>query len=375
MRLPVALLAAALSCAAPAAAQAPAADTARPFDAPDEPVARPPVVPFGDLRLRGDFVTGLPAGREDLERGRATLRAGLRWSPVGVLDVEASFRASIATDHNADERRNFDNETPDAFELDRAGVRWTPRAHWTLAAGALVLPLRLTGLVWDEDLRPVGVTMAGRLPVEALDALRVSAGVLAADRFPGDDGRLAAGQLAWLIRDGAPVAGEAAAAVLAFDGLERDPEEQLQRQNSVVTIPGEGPRLAETFTLLDLQLAARAPLAGRPTTLRLDYVVNLEASTPQDAARLRAAWGEARGLGALELGYAYQRIERDAVPGSFNSDDWWFHSATRGNSVWVALGLAEDAFLRVSGFDERRDDLEDHTRRLLIELVARRDAD
>jgi len=104
-------------------------------------------------------------------------------------------------------------------------------------------------------------------------------------------------------------------------------------------------------------------------------VVNLEASTPQDAARLRAAWGEARGLGALELGYAYQRIERDAVPGSFNSDDWWFHSATRGNSVWVALGLAEDAFLRVSGFDERRDDLEDHTRRLLIELVARRDAD
>ena len=70
-----ALLAAALvgACAVPAAAQSPdsaatpsAAGEARPFDAPDQPVAPSPLTPFGDLRLRGDFVSGLPAGRADL---------------------------------------------------------------------------------------------------------------------------------------------------------------------------------------------------------------------------------------------------------------------------------------------------------------------
>jgi len=370
VRLAFVLLAVALG-AAPALAQPPD----RPFDAPDEPVAASPFEPFGDLRLRGDFVSGLPAGREDLERGRGTLRAGLRWSAHATLDLEASFRASLATDHNADRRRNFDNETPDAFELDLAAARWTPRAHWTLTAGALTLPLRLTALVWDEDLRPVGVVLAGRKSIGALDALRVAGGYLAADRFPGDDGRIAAGQVAWLIRDGAPTAGEVAAAVLAFDGLEKDPEEQLQRQNSVVTIPGVGPRLAETFTLLDFQLAGQARLAGRPAALRLDVVYNASSATPQGGTRVRAAWGEARGRGAFELGYAYQRIERDGVPGSFNSDDWWFHSATRGHSAWLAIGLAEAAFLRVSGFTERRDDLDEQTRRLLIDLVIRRDPD
>ena len=114
-------------------------------------------------------------------------------------------------------------------------------------------------------------------------------------------------------------------------------------------------------------------MLSRTATLRVDLVRNHRVDVNRDGLRARFAWGEARGLGGPELGYVYQRIEREAVPGSFNSDDWWFHSADRGHSAWIAIGLGESAFVRVTGFDERRDDLSEHTRRLLIELTARLD--
>src|SRR4029453_1374414 len=120
-------------------------------------------------------------------------------------------------------------------------------------------------------------------------------------------------------------------------------------------------------------VAGRVPLARRSATARVDVVHNHRTALDRSAVRARVAWGGVAALGDVELGYVSQRIERDAVPGSFNSDDWWFHSADRGHSAWAAVGLGGGAFLRVTGFDERRDDLTEHTRRLLIELTARRD--
>ena len=348
----------------------------RPIDADafaiDE--ATPPrawIAPFGDLRLRGDFVTGLPAGREDLRRGRVTLRAGTRLSPLPVLDADASFRASLATDHNDDRRRNFDNETPDALELDRAAVRWTPRPHWTLAGGKLELPLRLTAMTWDDDRRPVGVTLAA---TESWDTntLRLAAALARADRFAGDDGAVFAMQLEWRVRDAAPTGGVMSAAYLAFHGLDADARHQLQRQNRTF-LAGDGSRLASRFGIVDLQVGGRLPIAGREAVFLANVIRNVRLNRRDedgDGLRARFAWGNTRGLGAAELGYVYQRIERDAVPGSFNSDDWWFHSADRGHSAWVAVGLGASAFARVTGFDERRDDLSEHTRRLLVELTA-----
>jgi hypothetical protein len=338
----------------------------------EEPEFTSSFAPFGDLRLRGDFVRDLPPPRDELDRGRATLRAGVRWWSIPTTSLDVSIRASIATDHNEDMRRNFDNEQPDAFELDKAALRWTPWPSWTLAAGKLELPLLLTSLTYDDDLRPIGLTLTGRWSLGTFDALRVAGAAVTGDRFAGDDSRLYAGQLAWLLRDGAPIGGELAVALLGYEGLERDPEERLQRQNAIV-ISADGPRLAHHFGLIDVTLAARAPLGRRVAALRVDVVRNHRVDHDANGLRARLAWGEARGLGALELGYVFQRIEREAVPGSFNSDDWWFHTADQGHSAWLAIGLSDWAFFRMTGFDERRDDLTQHTHRLLLELTARLD--
>jgi hypothetical protein len=67
----------------------------------------------------------------------------------------------------------------------------------------------------------------------------------------------------------------------------------------------------------------------------------------------------------------YQRIEREALPGAFNSDDWWFHTRARGHRAWLAARFAPWIEARVSGNLERRDDVSKATRRALVELKLR----
>ena len=63
-------------------------------------------------------------------------------------------------------------------------------------------------------------------------------------------------------------------------------------------------------------------------------------------------------LAGLRLGLMHGRLapdEKDAVMAAFNSDDWWFHSAMRGQLVWIGYGLDATWNLRLAAFHERRD--------------------
>jgi hypothetical protein len=41
----------------------------------------------------------------------------------------------------------------------------------------------------------------------------------------------------------------------------------------------------------------------------------------------------------------------------------------RGWSPWLAYGVKDDLRLRLAGFVERRDDLDDHVKRVLLDLT------
>src|SRR5262245_23185846 len=117
---------------------------------------------LGDLRLRGDFVRALPVNRDDLRRARSFLRLGIAMFPVAALELGAAFEAALGSDHNDDNRINNDNETSDDFNLDLAYARLGLSPALTLAGGRTPLPLRLSALTWDDDLRPVGGSIAAR---------------------------------------------------------------------------------------------------------------------------------------------------------------------------------------------------------------------
>ncbi len=324
----------------------------------------------GDVRVRGDFVQDLPGGRDDLERARITARPWLRFMALPMIELSAGPRLSLGTDSNGDNDINFDNEQSDAVELDRAMLAWRPTDAITLSGGRMPLPLRFTPLTWDDDLRPIGVALDVRQGI-GFDVIRGGAALGVVPYLGAFDDRLAmfAGQIGYGWREGAASGAELLFGTIYVEGENWEHlAPGMIRQNRPAT-PTPSATYREDFHVVNLQVAGHTELAGIPAALRLEAVRNMKALDGEDQGeRVRAAVGDAR---RLQVGWAWQRIERDAVVGALNSDDWWFHSRAHGHSAWIETGVLPRTSLRASGFRERREDLAKHTTRLLLELTFR----
>ena len=130
-------------------------------------------------------------------------------------------------------------------------------------------------------------------------------------------------------------------------------------------------QLVSDFHLLDLLLQFHTELASRPLLAQVDLVRNLGADDLDDAGRASLQWGDSLAGRQWEIGYAYQRIQRDAVMAAFNSQDWWFHSAMRGHGAWLAYGFDEHWRAKVTVFIERADGRAPDLDRTLVDLEAR----
>lgn len=353
--------------ATPARAQGPVADTAAvEYFAPEGALARAGMSFYGDLRLRWDEVRDRPGASGDLDLRRLMMRGGLIWAPAeSPVQAEAGIRGT--TSRGPIPVGNLEspwapvlNEELSDLVVDRLGVRLAApggRIHMTL--GRQRSPLRLTEMIWDDDLRPVGVAVVSRLGSSPTFAERFGLALFARDGLETDRGWLGAAQVSILFREDAASGGDATVSWLRCES-----DLAHSRQNETLFGPAR-------FELIDLQLGARAALADVPLSLRLDVARNTAHPTDRDAIRVRLAIGGAGVPAGAEIGWVFQRIEREAVPGAFNSDDWWFHTRMRGHQAWLRIGLGGSFEAKLAGFHERRDDLARRTRRLTAELTAR----
>lgn len=316
---------------------------------------------FGDVAVRGDRVTGF-AARDDVERLRGRLRIGWRGA-ADTWEYAVAIKANLASDSNVDNRRNNDNERSDGGSLDQAFVRWLPSENTALTLGKSAMPLSLTPLVWDADLRPLGVSVNQQWSVRGSDGLRLTFGYFAGDHLYSDDSQIAAAQLAWTFNEGAPFSADVQLAYLDFSDLKQATEQWLTRTNRRI-----GNQLVSEFRLLDLQFGGRWQMGEKAVVARLDMLRNLGADDQRDGARGSVVYGDADSQPGWELGFAYERIQRDAAQAAFNDDDWWFHSFARGAMPWVGYGLDNGWNLRASMFIERRDASAETLRRLLLEV-------
>ncbi len=319
----------------------------------------------GDALLRGDHVGGLPNGREDLQRIRGRVRLGLEWWLDERLQLGAAVEASQGSDDNIDNRRNHDNERSDAGTLDRLFLRWRPGTHTRVTLGKDALPLTLSPLLWDDDLRPAGASVEHDIEFGDFDRVSLAAGYWAGQHLYDDDSRIAAAQVGWHLREGARLGGSLLLALIDFDRLETLTRQGLARQNRIVA-----GQLLSDYRLIDLQLIGRARIGDVPLRLGLDLARNLGADDRRDAGRLDLRVGDAGRANGWEVGYAVQRIQRDAAMAAFNDDDWWFHADASGHLLWFGFGLSEQWRLRLSGFRETRDALMHSTERVLLDLIV-----
>ncbi len=322
----------------------------------------------GEALLRIERTTNIPGVRPspDLDRERARVRLGATWTPRADLEVRGAIKGALGSDSNRDNRLDNDNERSDAAALDEAFLRWRPREGTALTFGKAPMPLELSPLVWDRDLRPAGIGIDHSIAVGDYNRVQLLAGALASDLLYHDRSRIAAVQAAWRWHEGAPTSGAVLLGYLDFSNLDALARNGLGRTNL-----RDANGFVSDFRLLDLQLVARHDFGAWPVEARLDLVRNLGADEDADAARLSLVAGDRRRARSWELGFAWQRQQRDAVLAAVTEDDWWFHSFARGAMPWLGYGISDNLALRLAGFRERRDGLDTHTRRVLLDLEAR----
>lgn len=336
---------------------------------------RPPAwVPFYEALLRGDRVTGLPAGRDDLERVRARLRAGGIWniqrSPQ--WRIGAALEGGIGTGANKDSLINNDVEDVDGLALDQLWFSWrfsaSENGRGELLLGKAALPLELSPLLWDADLRPLSLSLGFSGGIGDFDRWSLTVGAFEPDPLGERGARLNAIQFGWDWRPGAPTHAGVRLAYLDWSDLDEFAGAGLGRGNTLLA-----GHYVHDYRLLDAQLYLRRQVGDKWLEARLDRATNLDAEAQDDGTRISLVYGDRfdPNQPGWEFGWAWQRQQRDAVLAAVTADDWWFHTAARGHMPWVGYGFNPIWSLRIAGFFETRDGLDERTRRLLIDIEAR----
>ncbi|MGE0452695.1 MAG: putative porin [Vicinamibacteria bacterium] len=234
--------------------------------------------------------------------------------------------------------------------LDQAFVSVTPASWLRLDAGRFPMPIGLTGLVWDEDLRPQGAALALQArDLGSVTRLRLT-GLGARGSHVFDDAETGMWAIATdaELRLGERTSLELTGAFVAFtgvDGLER----ALWRQNGAT--PGgfvRGYEIADLVARLSHDGAIEAELV-------VDLCRNLAADEDENGVWLALVVdGALQGWPRLE--YVYAWVDYDAVLGAYAADDYLWTTGWEGHAVRLGVRVGSHAIVRAIGQLQRYKD-------------------
>ncbi|MFN2386613.1 MAG: putative porin [Thermoanaerobaculia bacterium] len=332
----------------------------------EEP-AKPKLTFRWDALARYDKITKL--NRADVERGRFEFRPELALEFSDRFKVGVRGIGTLSTDENVENgvdlnALNFDNYRSNGASIERYYVEARP-GSWTLRAGSFGMPLAATEMMWDRDIQTPGAAVS--FTTRAGDgALSFSGAGFYGPQREGDRTRIGVGQVLWT-RDAQPFAWEVAAGYWHFELDEL--KAHYIRQNNVVIRDGVR-EYASDFRILDLLARLRWTAGAIPVQVSADVSRNFGAVTDEkDAFEGSLAVGQLGTPGQWRTFYTFQYVERDAVVGAYNTDDWWFHSWYRGHRVGVGFTVLPRVFVQGAVMFQRRLDLPRWLNRYTVDLV------
>ena len=330
----------------------------------EPPAPRPKFTFRWEALLRYDSIYHLRV-RPDIERGRFEVRPEVAYEPSDRFKLGVRAVGNAGTDDNPDNARNFDNYRSDGATLDRWYLEARPGA-WTILAGSFGIPVVSSEMLWDKDVQTPGVAVSRQMPAGSSTLTLTAAGFYGPQR-EGDHSKIAVGQVVWRGGDATRLAVEAAASYWNFE-LD-DLKSHYVRQNVSEPYAG-GLRFESGFRLVDLLVRFRFLAFALPVTLSLDGIHNFEAASGnRDAFEGAIAIGSVGTPGTWRAFYMYQYVQRDAVVGAYNTDDWWFHTRYRGHRTGVAVTLLPQVFVQGAVVFQRRLDLKPTLNRITVDLV------
>ena len=371
-------LAALLLAVAGALSAQEAAPDAEPADAPATatPPAFPPHFTFRwDALARYDDIYHLRF-RPDIERGRFEARPEVGFEVSDRFRIGVRAIADYGTDDNSQNSLNFDNYRSRGVSVERYYIEARP-GDFTIDAGAFGMPVLATEMLWDHDIQTPGVAVSYQARTGDASTLTFSGAGFYGPQSQGDETRIGVGQVLWHTGDPSKLVLEAAGAFWYFDPHDlklffASGRPNLIRQNYPdATNTG----LLSNYRIADVIVRLRFPIGRIPALISLDGVKNFGVRGAAKVDGDDEAFEGNFTLGRLGVPwswrffYTFQYVERDALLGAYNTDDWWFHSWYRGHRIGLALTILPDVFVQGSVVFQKRLDRPNYLNRILVDLV------
>ena len=318
------------------------------------------------LSLRWDFL-----GRYDridhwryyepIDRGRFELRPEVDFDPLPNLRIGVRGIFDYGTDEYSDPE--YDNYESRGAAFDRYYVLWRPGA-FNVLGGKFGMPLVATQMLWDRDIQTLGGAVSWTSQGGAWTL--AGAGFYGPQRG-GDESLIWAGQVIWNAGDAHRFAVQAAAAFWSFD-LRNMPAVYI-RENTSRLVDGRL-EYASDFQIANLLLRLYFPLGRLPVMVSLDGADNVDATSGRNLAfEGVVAVGSVGMPWDWRASFSYQYIQRNAVVGAYNSDDWWWHSWYEGYRLAASLTFLPDVYVQGAVVIQRRLDQNSWLNRYLVDLV------
>jgi hypothetical protein len=262
-------------------------------------------------------------------------------------------------------RDNYDSR--DA-RVDLAFARLEPVGWLRLEGGRFQMPVRLTEMIWDRDLRPQGgaLTLQHR---NAAGVRRVSLTGLYAQGshvFEDDDVKmyLVSGQATFPGQNDSSL--QLVATYVAWDEV-NGLEAMIRRQNT-----RQAGLLLRDYRVVDVQ--ARLQTAFEPKLQVIgDYCWNTAVDDDNRGLWLAAVLGSTVTARA-RLEYVYAKVDKDATLAAYGADDFFWVTGWEGHKAELATKAAKNGSVHLVGQlqrfkDSPRPEERDHwVRRLRMEL-------
>lgn len=276
----------------------------------------------GDFRYRNETIEQQLLDRRN--RDRLRVRAGLTAQVNDTVQAEIGLATSEGNDPRSSNVTLGRSSSRKDFYLDLAYVKWQPLQSLALLGGKMNYPWqRASGSVlFDGDVNP-----------EGLAATWQGGGFFASafhyfidERADASESTLQGGQLGWK-----PAIGNGkltlAAGYFDFHRVQgRNPfHGDSAFGNTTTTVgcqAGAANCLAQDFDLVEALAEYSHPVAGRPVTVFANFIRNTGADNGLDTAvAAGVTYGRAADARTWEVGYSFQRMEKDAVFGQFIDSD------------------------------------------------------
>jgi hypothetical protein len=236
-----------------------------------------------------------------------------------------------------------DNYKSRDARLDLAYLRLRPAAWMELQGGRFEMPVGVTEMIWDRDLRPQGGALTLSVHDSRGDARLGLTGLWARGSHVFEDGDAtmlvasAEGVLSSTVRSRFSVTG-------SFVRLTKIDElaPQIRRQNTRVA-----GALVREYEVVDV--VARLRSEGRVTSqIVADYCWNTAVDGDNKGLWLALVLGSTRTARA-RLEYVYARIDKDATLAAYNGDDFFWGTGWEGHRVDFGVKSSSSSSIHAIG--------------------------